>query len=62
MLILTRAIGETIVIGNDTEVTVTAITEGEVRLGIKAPKDLGIWREELLEDGTPYWQDKAATS
>lgn len=61
MLILARNIGETLVIGNNIEVTVIAITESTVRLGIKAPKELGIWREELIEDGVPYWQSDAAT-
>ncbi len=56
MLILTRNIGETIVIGKDIEVTVVASTEGTVRLGITAPRDVGVWREELLDDGVPHWQ------
>ena len=48
MLILTRRIGETVNIGEDVEVTVVAVKGNQVRLGIKAPKDINVVREELL--------------
>ena len=47
MLILTRRIGETIVIGDETNVTVLAVQGDQVRLGIKAPKAVSVHREEI---------------
>ena len=49
MLILTRRIGETINIGNDIKITVTAISGNQVRIGISAPKEVKVLREELVE-------------
>ncbi len=50
MLILTREDGESIFIGEDTEVTVLGINGNYVKIGIDAPKDVEILREELLEE------------
>lgn len=47
MLVLTRRIGETICIGDDIEVRVLEVSSGKVRLGIEAPDDQVIVREEL---------------
>jgi carbon storage regulator len=47
MLILTRRAGETIRIGADVEVTVIAINASQVRIGVKAPKDVAVDREEV---------------
>lgn len=47
MLILTRRLGETIVIGDDIRITVTRIKGNQVRLGIQAPTGINIRREEL---------------
>jgi carbon storage regulator len=47
MLILTRRAGETIRIGNDIEVTVLEVKASQVRIGIKAPKDIVVDREEI---------------
>ena len=49
MLILTRRTGETIVIGPDVTVTVLGIKGNQVRIGINAPKSVGIHREEIAE-------------
>lgn len=49
MLVLTRKEQETILIGNDIQVTVMEVKDGQVRLGIKAPKDVTIYRKELYE-------------
>ena len=47
MLILTRRIGETLMIGDDIEVTVLGVKGNQVRLGIKAPKNVRVNREEI---------------
>ena len=49
MLILTRRIGETLKIGDDITVTVLDVKGYQVRVGIKAPQDVTILREELSE-------------
>ncbi len=47
MLILTRKTGETILIGDDIEVTITSIDQNKVRVGIKSPAHIPIYREEI---------------
>ena len=47
MLTLTRRLGETIMIGDDITVTVRAIERGQVKISIKAPRDVGVHREEI---------------
>lgn len=47
MLILTRKTGESILIGDDIEVTITSIDQNKVRVGIKSPANIPIYREEL---------------
>ncbi len=49
MLILSRRIGEALYMGEDVKVTILAMTRYQVRIGIDAPKDLPIFREELYE-------------
>lgn len=49
MLILTRRVGETIIIGDDVKVTVLAVNGNQVRLGIKAPKTVPVHREEIAD-------------
>lgn len=49
MLILTRRLNETVMIGDDTTVTVLGVKGGQVRLGINAPKDVAVHREEVFE-------------
>ena len=50
MLVLSRKVGQRIRIGNEVTVTVVRITGGGVRLGIEAPAELSIIREELHEE------------
>lgn len=47
MLILTRRINESLKIGDNIEVTVLGVVNNQVRLGIKAPKDISVHREEI---------------
>jgi carbon storage regulator len=49
MLILTRRAGEALRIGDDIEVTVMAVNGTQVRIGIKAPRDVTVDREEIAE-------------
>ncbi|MFU8822180.1 MAG: carbon storage regulator CsrA [Gammaproteobacteria bacterium] len=49
MLILTRRVGETVVIGDEVQVTVLGVKGNQVRLGVNAPRDVSVHRQEIYE-------------
>ncbi|HGO5816149.1 TPA: carbon storage regulator CsrA [Mannheimia haemolytica] len=49
MLILTRKIGEVLLVGDDVEITVLSIRGNQVKLGVDAPKEIAVHRQEIYE-------------
>jgi carbon storage regulator len=49
MLILTRRVGETLMVGDNVTVTVLGVKGNQVRIGVNAPKDVAVHREEIYE-------------
>lgn len=48
MLILTRRVGESLIIGDDVTITVLGVKGNQVRIGVDAPRDVAVHREEIL--------------
>ena len=59
MLILTRRVGETVMIGDDVTITVLGVKGNQVRVGINAPKHVAVHREEIYQ---PIKTDKPASA
>jgi carbon storage regulator len=49
MLVLTRRVGETLIVGNDVSVTILGVKGNQIRIGVNAPKDVTVHREEIYE-------------
>ena len=60
MLVLSRKLGEEIVIGTNIRITVVAIKGGNVRLGIAAPKEVVVDRQEVHENRKSFFNEKLA--
>ncbi|MCC5794342.1 MAG: carbon storage regulator CsrA [Chromatiales bacterium] len=60
MLILTRRVGESVIIGNDVDITVLGVKGNQVRIGVKAPRDVAVHREEIYQRICKEQQNGAA--
>ena len=49
MLILTRKVGESVLIGNDISTTILSVRGNQVKLGVEAPKEVSVHREEIYQ-------------
>ena len=49
MLILTRKVGESVLIGDDISITVLSVRGNQVKLGVQAPKEVSVHREEIYQ-------------
>ncbi|HYW03776.1 MAG TPA: carbon storage regulator CsrA [Gammaproteobacteria bacterium] len=49
MLILTRRVGETVMVGDDVTITVLGVKGNQVRIGVNAPKNVSVHREEIYQ-------------
>jgi len=61
MLILTRRVGETLMVGEDITITILGVKGNQVRVGINAPRDIAVHREEIYNKIQQKDSDEAAS-
>ena len=64
MLILTRRVGESLMIGDDVTITVLGVKGNQVRIGVKAPKEVAVHREEIrnrIEEASAESEPKSSS-
>jgi len=62
MLVLSRKVGEKILIGDNISVTIVRVAQGTVRVGVEAPQELPIIREEIKDQQTATPDDEKVSS
>jgi carbon storage regulator len=55
MLVLSRKVGEALLLGKEIRLVILGINRGQVKIGIDAPKDVTVLREEVLDKNKPTW-------
>lgn len=60
MLILTRKVGESVLIGDDISITVLSVRGNQVKLGVQAPKEVSVHREEIYQRIIKQTQDESS--
>jgi len=62
MLILTRRVGETLMVGDEVTVTMLGVKGNQVRIGVNAPKEVAVHREEIYQRIQKEKSDESSTS
>ncbi|MBE3596024.1 MAG: carbon storage regulator CsrA [Hydrogenibacillus sp.] len=60
MLVLKRKVGEALIVADEVEIVVLGVEAGGVRLGVRAPREIGVYRKELYEEIVRSNLDSAA--
>lgn len=60
MLILTRKVGESVLIGDDISITVLSVRGNQIKLGVQAPKEVSVHREEIYQRIITQMQDESS--